>query len=64
MTENFADYASLAAQNLERDAPHGLVAFVRKSDLPSGSALGPGLARRLDAWVDTNPSPSPGSHWP
>ena len=64
VTENFADYASLVAQNLERGAPRGLVAFVRKSDLPSGSALGPALARRLDAWADTNPSPPPGSHWP
>ncbi len=40
VTENFADYASLVAQNLERGASHGLVAFVRKSDLPLGQRVG------------------------
>lgn len=64
VTENFADYALLATRSLERSAPRGVVAFVRKSDLPSGTALGPALARRLDAWANANPSPPPGTHWP
>jgi len=64
VTENFADYALLVTRSLERSAPRGVVAFVRKSDLPSGTALGPALARRLDAWADANPSPPPGTHWP
>lgn len=64
VTENVADYASLVTRGLERSAPRGAVAFLRKSDLPSGSALGPALARRFAAWADANPSPSPGLHWP
>lgn len=64
VTENFADYAFLATRSLERGAPRGVVAFVRKSDLPSGTALGAALARRLDAWADANPSPPPGTRWP
>ena len=64
VTENFADYASLMTRSLERSDPRGLVALLRKSDLPSGSALGPALARRLDAWASANPSPPPGLHWP
>lgn len=64
VTENFADYAVLVTRSLERSASRGIVAFVRKSDLPSPSALGPALARRLDAWANTNPSPPPGTHWP
>ena len=37
VTENFADYASLVARDLERGAARGIVAFVRKSDIPSGN---------------------------
>ena len=64
VTENFADFASLVTRSLERSTPRGVVAFVRKSDLPSGTALGAALARRLDAWAKANPSPPPGTHWP
>ena len=64
VTGNFADYAFLVTRSLERGPPRGVVAFVRKSDLPSGTALGSALARRLDAWAAANPSPPPGTHWP
>ena len=64
VTENFADYAFLVMRSLERSARRSVVAFVRKSDLPARTALGPALARRLDAWADANPSPPPGTHWP
>ena len=54
----------LVTRSLERSAPRGVVAFVRKSDLPSGTALAPALARRLDAWAAANPTPPSGTHWP
>ena len=64
VTENFADYAFLVTRSLERGTPRGVVAFVSKSDLPSGTAMCPALARRLDTWAGANPSPPPGTHWP
>ncbi len=64
VTENCSDFSSLLTRDVEHGSSPCVVAFVRKAALPAGSALGPALARRLDAWADANPSPPPGAHWP
>lgn len=64
VTENYADFVAILAQRIASGAPHTPVVCVGKQSLPDGSALGPALARRLNAWARANPEPYPGPHWP
>ncbi|MXX43210.1 MAG: hypothetical protein F4Y76_13575 [Acidimicrobiales bacterium] len=64
VTENYSDFVAIFALHLASGAPHTPVVCVGKQSLPDGSALGPALARRLDAWARANPEPYPGPHWP
>lgn len=64
VTENFADFATIAKHRLARGEPSVPVVFVRKRQHPRGSALAPALARRLHEWSVANPHPYPGVHWP
>ena len=64
VTENFADFATIAKDRLAAGAPCVPVVFVRKRRHPGGSALAPALARHLHEWSVANPSPYPGVHWP
>ena len=64
VTENYSDFSSRQRRDVEYESPRCVVVFVRKSALPTGGALGPALARRLDAWAEANPSPWPGAYWP
>jgi predicted nuclease of predicted toxin-antitoxin system len=63
VTENFGDYATLAAQRLSREEPCVPVVFVRREDLPRRGALAVHLARRLHAWAAANSEPYVGIHW-
>jgi len=64
VTENFSDFAAIAAQRLANDDPCVPVVLVRKSDHPRGGALPHHLARHLHQWASENPNPYPGPHWP
>jgi len=64
VTEDFADYAALAANSQAADEQPATIVFVRRQSHPRGSALGPALARHLHAWATDNPVPYPGIHWP
>ncbi|MDE0667927.1 MAG: DUF5615 family PIN-like protein [bacterium] len=64
VTEDFADYAALAAHSQAADEQPATIVFVRKQCHPRGSALGPALARQLHTWAVDNPVPYPGVHWP
>jgi Domain of unknown function (DUF5615) len=55
VTENVADFAD------ERDLVL-VVALTR--NLPSGGAQGAALADVLDRWIEANPEPYVGHHWP
>ena len=55
VTENVADVAD----------EHDLVlVVVLKKHLPSGGAQAAALADVLDRWIETNPDPYVGHHWP
>jgi serine/threonine protein kinase HipA of HipAB toxin-antitoxin module len=55
VTENVADFAD----------EEGLVlVVVLKRNLPSGRAQAAALADVLDRWIETNPDPYVGHHWP
>ena len=64
VTEDFADYAALAANSQAADEQPATIVFVRRQSYPRGSALGPALARHLHTWAAANPAPYPGVHWP
>ncbi|MCY3863443.1 MAG: DUF5615 family PIN-like protein [bacterium] len=64
VTENFSDFAAIAAQRLANDDPCVPVVLVRKADHPRGGALAHHLARHLHQWAAQNPNPYPGTHWP
>jgi hypothetical protein len=55
VTENVADFAA------ERDL---VLVFVLKKNLQAGGAQAAALAAILDRWVDENPGPYLGAHWP
>jgi hypothetical protein len=55
VTENVADFAT------ERDV---VLVFVLKKNLPAGGGQAAALAKVLDSWVQTNPDPYLGPHWP
>lgn len=55
VTENIADYAG------EHDV---VLVFVLKRNLPPGGAQANGLAHLLRRWVEDNPEPFLGQHWP
>jgi hypothetical protein len=55
VTENVADFAD------ERDL---VLVIVLKRNLPSGRAPAAGLADVLHRWIETNPEPYLGHHWP
>jgi Domain of unknown function (DUF5615) len=55
VTENVVDFAD----------EEGLVlVVVLKRNLPSGGAQAAELADVLDRWIETNPEPYVGHHWP
>ncbi len=60
VTENFSDFAAIAAHRLPNDYPCTPVVLVRKTDHPRGGAL----AHHLHQWATQNPTPYPGPHWP
>ena len=64
VTENYSDFVAILSLRIASGAPHTPVVCIGKQNLPDGSALGPALARRLDAWARANPEPYPGPHWP
>ena len=64
VTENFSDFAAIAAQRLANDDPCVPVVLVRKANHPRGGALAHHLARHLHQWATQNPTPYPGPHWP
>lgn len=64
VTENFADFAVLVEERIDRGEPCVPVVFVRKRSFPRAGALTAHLARHLDAWAGLNPDPFPGIHWP
>ncbi len=64
VTENFSDFAAIAAHRLANDYPCTPVVLVRKADHPRGGALAHHLARHLHHWATQNPTPYPGPHWP
>ena len=55
VTENVADFAD------EEDL---VLVVVLKRNLPSGGAQAAALADVLDRWIETNPDPYVGHHWP
>lgn len=55
VTENVADFAG------ERDV---VVVFVLKENLPAGGGQATALAKVFDGWLQTNPDPYIGPHWP
>jgi hypothetical protein len=55
VTENVADFAD------ERDL---VLVVVLKQNLPGGGAQAAALADALDRWLETNPDPYVGHHWP
>jgi Domain of unknown function (DUF5615) len=55
VTENVADFAD------ERDL---VLVVVLKQKLPSGGDQAAGLADVLDRWLEANPDPYVGHHWP
>ena len=55
VTENVADFAD------EQDL---VLVVVLKKNLPSGGAQAAALADVLDRWIDANPDPYVGHHWP
>lgn len=55
VTENVADFAG------ERDLA---LVVVLERNLPSGGAQAQALADVLDRWIETNPQPYLGHHWP
>jgi hypothetical protein len=55
VTENVADVAG------EEDI---VLVAVLKRNLPRGGAQAAGLAEMLDRWIETNPQPYLGHHWP
>ena len=55
VTENVADFAD------EEDL---VLVVVLKKNLPSGGAQATALADLLDRWIETNPDPYVGHHWP
>jgi hypothetical protein len=55
VTENVADLAD------ERDL---VLVVVLKKNLPSGGAQAAALADVLDRWIEANPDPYVGHHWP
>ncbi len=55
VTENVADLAD------EEDL---VLVVVLKKNLPSGGAQAAALADVLDRWIETNPDPYVGHHWP
>ena len=64
VTENYPDFVTLLSDRIANGAPHAPIVCISKVGLPDGSALGPALAQRLDAWARANPDPYPGPHWP
>jgi Domain of unknown function (DUF5615) len=55
VTENVADFAD------EEDL---VLVVVLKKNLPGGGAQATALADVLDRWIETNPDPYVGHHWP
>ena len=55
VTENVADFAD------EEDL---VLVVVLKRNLPGGGAQAAALADVLDRWIDANPDPYVGHHWP
>jgi hypothetical protein len=41
-----------------------VLVVVQKRNLPSGGAQAAALADVLDRWIETNPEPYVGHHWP
>ncbi|WP_420433503.1 DUF5615 family PIN-like protein [Candidatus Poriferisocius sp.] len=64
VTENFSDFAVIAAHRLANDYPCTPVVLFRKADHPRSGALAHHLARHLHHWATRNPYPYPGPHWP
>lgn len=55
VTENVKDFAAV----------RGLVILcVLKRNLPTGGALPSALAKTIDHWARSNPTPYPGMYWP
>ena len=63
VTENFADYSTLAQQRLAQNLPSVPVVFLRKSGWRPGRGLAVHLAGRLDEWAAAHPTPYVGIHW-
>jgi Domain of unknown function (DUF5615) len=55
VTENVADFA---------DEGDLVLVVVSKKNLPSGGTQVAALADVLDRWIETNPEPYVGHHWP
>ena len=55
VTENVADFAG---------EPDIVLIVVLKKNLAEGGAMAPALAAILDRWIDQNPQPYIGPHWP
>jgi hypothetical protein len=64
VTENVADFAVLFEERSRRGDTCVPVAFVGKRAFGRGGRVANRMAERLHAWVEDNPDPYVGLHWP